>query len=618
MSRRGADWALPWLVCALAALQASLADPVPVPGALALAGLVWTAWRPGSGRVPRASPWLLAAPFAAWWVVLAASSDPRPERILVVGAWYLVLLSLLQLASGGGAPGWRNWNAATACMLAGFRPDGIRIAVAALLALAVLLDARRAAARAGGAGFRPAWFAGALLAAGIGALAHVSAGRLPMGSFEAWRPEGNAKGFSPVFRLGGGFSVVPDPSEDVVALRAWSRRAPSYMKGAVFDTYVHGSWTRQEPWRAPASERAHLEFSMYCLESDRMAPVEGWAVASGSTEGHLLTPSDAVCVGVVSDSVEAVDGGAWRLGGPGLSRGWVWARGRAPGRVLPAERTVPRGMRGLVDSALQAAGAAGEPATVALPRIESWLGREFRYTLHPRVVAGEDPLRTFAREREGYCEHFATLAALLARGAGIPSRVVTGYAHPESTGGAWIYRRSHAHAWVELRLADGWRTWDPTPAGDDPVPRRSRFRRLADGVGTWSVALWHQLRDGSWRGRLDAAFAEGFQPGPRSFAVAALVAGAAVALLVVWRRRRRGARTDWEEDVRRAERHLAREGFARGPGETIGAFLLRLPDGAHAGSRRLLERYQEERWRSRDVRGSRRGNASVARSKSVS
>ena len=107
----------------------------------------------------------------------------------------------------------------------------------------------------------------------------------------------------------------------------------------------------------------------------------------------------------------------------------------------------------------------------------------------------------FLERRQGYCVHFASTMALLARQAGIPSRIAVGFAPGEATGQSITldtsslagmnqdtdltertlngYRVSgqDAHAWPELYLPGlGWTPFEPTPGRGvtpdyAPVPR---------------------------------------------------------------------------------------------------------------------------------------------------
>lgn len=71
----------------------------------------------------------------------------------------------------------------------------------------------------------------------------------------------------------------------------------------------------------------------------------------------------------------------------------------------------------------------------------------------------------FANKR-GFCEHYAAATASLLRLAGVPSRVVVGYAFPQWNPALqkFLLRRSNAHAWIEWWDAesDRWRPEDPT------------------------------------------------------------------------------------------------------------------------------------------------------------
>jgi len=88
----------------------------------------------------------------------------------------------------------------------------------------------------------------------------------------------------------------------------------------------------------------------------------------------------------------------------------------------------------------------------------------FRYTLEPG--GDSTTLEGFLFQgKSGYCEHYSSATATLARISGIPARVVAGF-----LGGAWeqssltlFVRDLDAHAWVELwdDQAQAWTRFDP-------------------------------------------------------------------------------------------------------------------------------------------------------------
>ncbi len=59
-------------------------------------------------------------------------------------------------------------------------------------------------------------------------------------------------------------------------------------------------------------------------------------------------------------------------------------------------------------------------------------------------------------DKKGFCQHFSSSFALLMRAAGIPSRVVTGYAggYKNPYGDYWVLYQKDAHAWNEVWLEE--------------------------------------------------------------------------------------------------------------------------------------------------------------------
>lgn len=100
-------------------------------------------------------------------------------------------------------------------------------------------------------------------------------------------------------------------------------------------------------------------------------------------------------------------------------------------------------------------------------RAMAWIHKDFAYTLNV-PIAGRNEIDDFLFDRqEGYCEHFSSSFVVLMRAAGIPARVVTGYAgaYRNPIGDYWLIRRSDAHAWAEIWLPQrGWTRFDPTAA----------------------------------------------------------------------------------------------------------------------------------------------------------
>jgi protein-glutamine gamma-glutamyltransferase len=92
---------------------------------------------------------------------------------------------------------------------------------------------------------------------------------------------------------------------------------------------------------------------------------------------------------------------------------------------------------------------------------------EYFYTLTPPRLDLDSVDDFLFNTRRGFCEHFASAFTMLARAAGIPARVVTGYQGGEYNpmSGYLLIRQSDAHAWSEVWLEGrGWVRVDPTAA----------------------------------------------------------------------------------------------------------------------------------------------------------
>lgn len=136
-------------------------------------------------------------------------------------------------------------------------------------------------------------------------------------------------------------------------------------------------------------------------------------------------------------------------------------------------------------------------------QIKRWLRQHFSYSLTPDIPPHQrrsDPIVAWLREGSvGHCELFAGAFLLLAREAGFPARIVTGF-----SGGAWntvenyfVVRNRNAHAWVELYDAESqsWLLIDPTPADYESILAGAGFARDAiDFEETGWMAWMDSLR----------------------------------------------------------------------------------------------------------------------------
>ena len=206
------------------------------------------------------------------------------------------------------------------------------------------------------------------------------------------------------------------------------------------------------------------------------------------------------------------------------------------------------------------------------------LQADYRYTLQtPPSPAGVDPVDYFLfGARYGYCEMFASAAALMLRSQGIPTRMVTGYAPGEynSTLDQAIVRESDAHAWIEAFFpGHGWVPVDPTPTFSALAATQFPDRWAASGL----AHLIPHLALGAPTAALTGLGAFALLPG-----LAAVLAVLVVGLL--WLRGRRlprwRARSPGEAElIRLYDRLQRRLKLRRAPPETPNEYRRKVPAG---------------------------------------
>ena len=137
-------------------------------------------------------------------------------------------------------------------------------------------------------------------------------------------------------------------------------------------------------------------------------------------------------------------------------------------------------------------GEVGNDDAALVERTLAWIRAEFTYSIDA-PLPGRDTADDFLfKQKVGFCEHYSSAFVILMRNAGIPARVVTGFAGGirNPIGDYWVVRRMDAHAWAEVWLPQrGWVRVDPTAA---VAPERI-LDTLDDQLGAQGAA-----GDGGW------------------------------------------------------------------------------------------------------------------------
>ncbi len=98
--------------------------------------------------------------------------------------------------------------------------------------------------------------------------------------------------------------------------------------------------------------------------------------------------------------------------------------------------------------------------------IEAFKSLNLRYSLKPTGIQPSDPVDSFLFDsKQGYCVHFASAFATMARMTGIPARIITGFkaSYTNRIENYLVVKEEDAHAWVEVYLkGKGWQRIETT------------------------------------------------------------------------------------------------------------------------------------------------------------
>lgn len=309
-------------------------------------------------------------------------------------------------------------------------------------------------------------------------------------------------GFSEKVDLGELGTIKLDPTIVMrVALPDYKAYAAPhiYFRGVSFDTYNGNQWQQTIKQRIPLKKDSSGIWRL----KPRISPSP--ATSAILTQTILLEPIETNVLFAASNGIGVsgnlrnvmADGtGSLYLPAPSYSRIEYTAYSILPppsNPILP-EHNYPEGVPSVylhIPPGLERVSILARDITVKkttpfekAKAIEEYLIRNFRYTLNPVKGSGKNPVEDFLfYTKEGYCEQYATTMAMMLRGAGIPSRLVTGFLPGEwnKFGNYLIVRQRDAHSWVEAYMppppplspstrgiggGGGWAKFDPTPPAE--------------------------------------------------------------------------------------------------------------------------------------------------------
>lgn len=268
---------------------------------------------------------------------------------------------------------------------------------------------------------------------------------------------------------------------------------PVYLRLAVLEDFEGDTWAPDPPdgnalgfGRAPQAPGV-ADAADRTTTSTTITPASDGAIGD-----RLPLPYPAVSVQGVSGQFRWEDKGLTlaRFGGGTVGTYTVRSADvpAAPAQLRAASVSVPAGdeqslsLPGDVPSIIRRTadrwvGSARTPYDMALAIQNQLRNGAFSYDESTPVEQGYDGdglnvIAKFLQVKAGYCIHFASTMAVMARLEGIPSRIVVGYQPGETQAGttARAVTSDDLHAWPELYFDGvGWVRFEPTP-GRGSVP----------------------------------------------------------------------------------------------------------------------------------------------------
>lgn len=286
---------------------------------------------------------------------------------------------------------------------------------------------------------------------------------------------------NPMFDLGNSLREQgKQPVLDYVA----SDKGAHRIRQAVVDTYDGTTFTPttgklarsqqvQKSMPGPPSEgrKAQMELKLIAESDSTFLPAPQNPLKV-DVDGKWLY--DATTLNIIGDGQTANTGLKYRVifapRSPSPDALRKASKPQLPADQLARWTEVPSNVPNVVKTtAVQVAGQ-GDAFTQAT-RIQQYFrqGNGFKYSLKVPDATDGQAIALFLRRRSGYCVHYSTTMALMARSLGIPARVVAGYGPGKRHGNGYRVTAANAHAWPELYFeGHGWVAFEPTAGGNAP------------------------------------------------------------------------------------------------------------------------------------------------------
>ena len=311
-------------------------------------------------------------------------------------------------------------------------------------------------------------------------------------------------GFSDSGRLSSVLLIKGD-QDPTPALSITCDSRPGYLRARAFDVYRQSQWY-EAPHREALFPEKNMPFGISFVGRRNLFRLyEADATDSERmTVRHESEFTDAVFTPLGTSSLEAplsflqrddndivYPPNSWS----GLSYRVAYAKSayQKPPTYVQRRRMldVPRDLDPRIHQLTSAIFAGCNTTGEKIHAVVSYFRTNYIYSLELDIAPDRDKLIHFLlEESSGYCEYFASGAAILLRLAGVPTRYITGFSVTEqdAQSGLWVARNMDAHAWAEAwdQERNLWTIVEAT-VGQELVGVSDAERLAAMGGGTGAL-----------------------------------------------------------------------------------------------------------------------------------
>jgi len=320
-------------------------------------------------------------------------------------------------------------------------------------------------------------------------------------------------GFSDSGKLSSVLMIKGDQDPTPV-LGITSDSSPGYLRARAFDVYRKSQWY-EAPYQEALFPEQNTPFGMYFVGGRNLFRLRGTGDSNYEhmTIRHESMLADVVFTPLGTSFIEAPFNYLQRDDNdiiytpnsrPGLNYRVAYTKSayqRAPSliqrrRMLDVPRDLDPRIGRLAGTVFAGCNTTSEKIDAVIRHFRT----NYTYLLGLDIPSDRDKLTSFLLEEStGYCEYFASGAAILLRLADVPTRYITGFlvTQKSSRGDIWVARNMDAHAWVEAwdQEQNQWTIVEAT-VGQDPVT--TSIDEQAAGTGGGTGVLLAQLLQASY------------------------------------------------------------------------------------------------------------------------